>query len=1137
MRSSLRIAVIFLFACLSGMLLLCVSSPNNPYDKSNTKIYLVAKSSGHPAASMDFFEDSVSNRITFGIAANFPEYLDSIQLMHILSATHDSVLKKIPIPPKLNYMDTLWDNLVFYDSGTIEIEARAFINNGKTVSDSLTLKIHSKPVNHKPKLSASGRTTIDSAGACVLTVSVLDTDLTQKDSVYMLHRPAGSNLVEKIFAWTAPEGFVGRDSVIFIVKDNGYPPLFDTLCVIIIVKGNGTSNDSTPPEMYMLSPLTDTIVAVDSCFIRVICKDESGIGSVIAVRDSTVFQCIKSTATDSIWTCTLKGFTPLQYTQVSVIATDASPAKNRDTTYLRVKYDNDTVKPVITLATQAKDSINTNASSLSIAVQCTDTSGVLSVSGRLGTMTFAGSRTVNTTWTMTATDLVQGVFNTITVTAIDSSLRANKATLAVHIKYDSTMLDSLGPTIFQKSGPASGYVVPDSIFSIIDSIVDPSGIDSVYWTLNGTRSGTMALQIGSASNYILHDTLTKFRQNRIVIHARDNSTRHNRDSSVVLLDYNLPPVINDTSVSTNRNAVRTWKLNALSPDGDSLAWQRLTSPSTLSGAITGTLPNVTFTPATNWAGIDSFYVKVSDGYWSDTAKIKIIVIDVPVAPSIITQPAGGTKNIGQSITFTVVVNADVNPAPTYQWKHNGTAIPSANAVSYTLGSIAISDSGSYTVTITNGAGTVTSAPAVLTVNYAPSIITQPISQTLYLGKSATFSVVATGFPMPEYVWRKNGAVIPGATGSSYTISSPGINDSGKYTVTVSNSVGGVVSDTARFYAVIKSVAAGGNHTLFLKTDGRLFSCGNNSNGQLGNGSTNNDSFPRQIMTDVQAIAAGGSHSLILKANGTLFACGYNFEGQLGDGTTIDRHSPVQITTGVQAIAAGSSHSLILKTDGTLFACGYNYFGQLGDGTISDQHSPVQIMIGVQAIAAGTGHSLILTTNGTLFTCGYNNYGQLGNGSTNNDSFPRQITTDVQAIAAGGYFSLILKTTGILFACGINNYGQLGDGTINDHHSLVQITPDVQAIAAGGGSYSLILKTNGTLFACGYNNYGQLCDGTTNDQHSPVQIMTDVHAIAAGFAHSLILKTDKTVFACGYNIWGQLGDGTTTDRHTPVQISY
>jgi hypothetical protein len=108
---------------------------------------------------------------------------------------------------------------------------------------------------------------------------------------------------------------------------------------------------------------------------------------------------------------------------------------------------------------------------------------------------------------------------------------------------------------------------------------------------------------------------------------------------------------------------------------------------------------------------------------------------------------------------------------------------------------------------------------------------------------------------------------------------------------------------------------------------------------LGDGTTNYMNVPEQIVAShVTAIAAGGWHSLFLKSDGSLWAMGIDFSGQLGDGTfrttaPYGTNQPEQIVAGnVTAIAAGGYHSLFLESDGSLWAMGADIFGQLGDGT-------------------------------------------------------------------------------------------------------------------------------------------------------------------------------------------------------------
>jgi hypothetical protein len=166
--------------------------------------------------------------------------------------------------------------------------------------------------------------------------------------------------------------------------------------------------------------------------------------------------------------------------------------------------------------------------------------------------------------------------------------------------------------------------------------------------------------------------------------------------------------------------------------------------------------------------------------------------------AITTQPLSRTVTAGQSATFSVVATGT---APiTYQWRKNGVAITGATATSYTTPATVASDSGSlFTVVVSNSSGSVTSNAASLTVTTATAltITTQPLSRTVTVGQSATFSVVATGTAPITYQWRKNGSAITGATAASYTTPPTVASDSGSlFTVVVSNSSGSVTSNAA-----------------------------------------------------------------------------------------------------------------------------------------------------------------------------------------------------------------------------------------------------------------------------------------------------------------------------------------------------
>lgn len=219
---------------------------------------------------------------------------------------------------------------------------------------------------------------------------------------------------------------------------------------------------------------------------------------------------------------------------------------------------------------------------------------------------------------------------------------------------------------------------------------------------------------------------------------------------------------------------------------------------------------------------------------------------------------------------------------------------------------------------------------------------------------------------------------------------------------------------------VVQISAGNWFSLALKSDGTVWAWGSDLRCELGSGSWGgNRTVPGQVtrLTGVVQIAAGGWHSLAIRSDGTVWGWGYNESGQLGEQGTFDVTEPAWIPgmKGVVQVAAGAYHSLFLKSNGTVWGLGDNRHGQLGEGTTSsDRWVPVQAvdLTDVEQIACGDFHSLAMRSNGTVRTWGDNRFGQLGDGTTTNHSTPVSVSelTGVVQIAAMEYFSLCVTST-------------------------------------------------------------------------------------------------------------------------------
>lgn len=294
---------------------------------------------------------------------------------------------------------------------------------------------------------------------------------------------------------------------------------------------------------------------------------------------------------------------------------------------------------------------------------------------------------------------------------------------------------------------------------------------------------------------------------------------------------------------------------------------------------------------------------------------------------------------------------------------------------------------------------------------------------------------------------------------------------------------------------IVSMAAGSSHALALTSDGQVFAWGVNGYGQVGIGSPDFRILSPVALGSagvfdgkiVVAISAGGDHSMALTSEGRVFTWGMNYSGELGDGTSISySRLPLEVMTSeelagqtIVAIAAGLSHCLALAADGRLFAWGANGGGKLGINSTRDSHVPTAVIMSgalagktVTAITGGW-HSLALTADNMLFAWGYNTYGELGNGTLSDSWVPVAVNQSgvlsgktLSVIACGSYHSVVMNPAGNCYTWGQNTQGQLGNNSTTDSPLPVAVAAsgefaEMKAVAvAAGNTHNLVLLDSG-----------------------------------------------------------------------------
>jgi len=345
-----------------------------------------------------------------------------------------------------------------------------------------------------------------------------------------------------------------------------------------------------------------------------------------------------------------------------------------------------------------------------------------------------------------------------------------------------------------------------------------------------------------------------------------------------------------------------------------------------------------------------------------------------------------------------------------------------------------------------------------------------------------------------------------------------------------------------------NLAAGLYHTCIRRADTTVNCWGNNTHGEIGNGTVSNTPTPAVVsgLSGVTAISAGYTHTCAIVSGGAVNCWGENNRGQLGNGTTANATTPVAVSgiSSAVALTGGAGHTCAVLNDATVRCWGFNTQGQVGSGTVAlAVTTPVAVagVSGVVAIEAGYYHTCALLATGGIRCWGGNEYGQLGNGTTTNSLSPVSVVglADVRSISLAGNESCAVLFDRTAVCWGDNRQGQLGNGTTTISSSPVAVS-GLSSVASVevGFAHGCAALIDGTTRCWGTNTYGALGNGTTTNSLVPVTVsglVTAASIITAGY-HSCAQLVDSSARCWGYGNQGELGNGVVlANSSLPVTV--
>lgn len=359
-------------------------------------------------------------------------------------------------------------------------------------------------------------------------------------------------------------------------------------------------------------------------------------------------------------------------------------------------------------------------------------------------------------------------------------------------------------------------------------------------------------------------------------------------------------------------------------------------------------------------------------------------------------------------------------------------------------------------------------------------------------------------------------------------------------------------------AYSETLSAGEDHTCILKSNGKAYCWGDNSVGQLGDGSTESSMTPVAVSGDLRlkSISADWDHTCGITVDDDAYCWGRGRYGRLGNGSSENSMVPTAVSGGMsfESVNSGFAHTCGITTDGDGFCWGRNEDGILGNNSVEGSLVPVPVSGGHKfgSLNAGSATTCGITTEGKAYCWGASDFGSLlglGEDDRDSKSAPGLVAGEFKfkpdSISVGLDHVCAISTADKAVCWGRGRYGKLGIGpgdglgVIENLMTPREVKGNVSFAQITTGLFQTCgISTDGKAYCWGRNGSGQLGDGTTTMQVEPAAVSADIEfaELTIGVDHACGVSSDDDVYCWGNGNAGKLGTRSSENKLTPTKVT-